>query len=519
MRGIRIGLAIAFLAVIAIGGYALLVKEAQSLPSEDQEIAWIHTATSGAVWERFVGGIQRFEESVEGRALGVKVNYDRAFLDQTAATPEVVVGRRGLGTLSGRLHVRWYKLTSARDTAYWVQQLAERKKPPLAIVGGGSSDRARDLARELHLAEREFGPRTPILLITTATADRVYLGDERVEGHELTQIYAGRSFRCCFTNGQMADALTSFLLSQPELRPHGSEALLLGGVGAAAGGQGCAAAAAFVLATPAPVFTLEWLDDPYSLDLAEQVRAALRERLPCRIVNHRVPYSTGDYYWPNVPESAAVTELARELTGFPLQRPLLVLPAGDKPVRRLLRALAAAAPVEVRDAVAVTGDSINLDVIFRDRATSWNVQELPIPLVLFAHEDPVDWMPVALESMPDAGAKCSATHDLLLNAQIARLLIDGAWTKSQLVEGPDELRERLRRLEPAFFDDLGNRLKASGAYVVCLRPSLEQGHVQPRGTISVWLGRAEGRAGERHWSWQRQKQWQVNYGALNDSGR
>jgi hypothetical protein len=501
MRGIRIAILVLLAAGLALAGYALVMKESRPLPEGDQEIAWIHAATSGLIWERFVGGIQRFEASAEGQAVGVQVDYDRAFLDQTAATPEVVIGCRGS---TGRLHIRWYKLTSTTDNAYWARHLAERELPPLAIIGGGSSDRARDLARELHVTERRYGSRTPILLITTATADRVFLGDERVEGHELTQIYAGRSFRYCFTNSQMADALTDFVLTQPDLRPHGAE-------GPGAG-------------TPAPVFTLEWKDDPYSLDLAEHFRADLRERLPCRIVNHRVPYSTGDYYRPNVPESAAVSELARELTQSPGQRPLLVLPAGDKQIRRVLRALTAAVPLEVRNAVAVTGDSMNLDVIFRDRATSWNIQEMPIPLVLFAHEDPVDWKsppssPGALTPTPLAGegGGGGATHDLLLNAKIARLLVEAAWIKNsstagELVDSADKLCDRLQQLEPAFFGPGGNRLTASGAYVVCLRPQIEQGRVLPTGTISVWLGRAEGVGPQRHWSWQRQKHWQVDYG-------
>src|SRR5262249_3976574 len=118
-----------------------------------------------------------------------------------------------------------------------------------------------------------------------------------------------------------------------------------------------------------------------------------------------------------------------------------------------------------------------------------------------------------------AWAGCSATHDLLLNAKIARLLVEAAWSAGHLVTSSDELRERLRQLEPQFFDDNGNRLGASGAYVVCLRPLIADGRVLPIGTISVWLGRAEGTAGGRQWHWQRQKQWRVDYGDSFDAGR
>src|SRR5262249_59500882 len=93
----------------------------------DQEVAWIHGATSGASWERFVAGVHRACRDWPR----LRVDDRRAFLDQTTAVPEVVLSVDGT---DARLHIRWYKLTSETDSAYWVRHLAKRDPPPLAFI-------------------------------------------------------------------------------------------------------------------------------------------------------------------------------------------------------------------------------------------------------------------------------------------------------------------------------------------------------------------------------------------------
>src|SRR6476469_8807976 len=87
------------------------------VPPGDQEVAWIHAATSGASWERFVAGVHRCRHDWPR----LQVDDSRAFLDQTTAVPEVVLGVDGS---PGRLHIRWYKLTSTTDERLWVTRLA-----------------------------------------------------------------------------------------------------------------------------------------------------------------------------------------------------------------------------------------------------------------------------------------------------------------------------------------------------------------------------------------------------------
>src|SRR3954471_24657238 len=91
------------------------------VPDGDQEVAWIHAATSGASWERFVAGVHRCRHDWPR----LQVDESRAFLDQTTAVPEVVLGVDGS---PGRLYIRWYKLTSTTDERLWVTRLATRER-------------------------------------------------------------------------------------------------------------------------------------------------------------------------------------------------------------------------------------------------------------------------------------------------------------------------------------------------------------------------------------------------------
>src|SRR5262245_2021411 len=108
------------------------------VPPGDQEIVWLNAATSGVAWERFVPAIRQVQSATPDLSL----DDAGAVPEQTAAVPEVALTRRGG---KARLWVRWYKLTGQTKIPDWVEALARRDPPPLAIIGGGSSDRARDL--------------------------------------------------------------------------------------------------------------------------------------------------------------------------------------------------------------------------------------------------------------------------------------------------------------------------------------------------------------------------------------
>src|SRR5262249_54298134 len=146
------------------------------VPRGDQEVVWLNAATSAVAWERFVAAIRRVQ--LEQSDAGWQIDDTHAFPRETTAVPEVALFQ---GTGKARLWCRWYKLTGDLKIPDWVEALTHRQPPPLAIIGGSSSDRARDLALALQQAGQRMDPSaTPLLLITTATVDEVALPDNPV---------------------------------------------------------------------------------------------------------------------------------------------------------------------------------------------------------------------------------------------------------------------------------------------------------------------------------------------------
>lgn len=459
---------------------------ARDLPAGHQEIAFISPATSPSNWERLVAGVHR----VKNEFPGLIVEEENAFPDQTAAVPEI--GLRFAGS-DARLWIRWYKMTSETGIERWIKVLARRPTPPLAVMGGGSSDRARDLASALAAELSWLGP-PPLLLLTTATANGVILNDQLPVPQPLMQIYPGRTFRCCFNNRQMADAIRDFVWSQPDLRPFGRPTLLLPSVAAGTDSWSCAGwLVAGASLQPATIHVLQWDDDPYSVDLSQQFRAVFRrfesESGDTNIFN--VPYSIGGYYTPNSWEARGIRTFLSVMDNSPDQRHLLVLPAVDKPARRILHGLTVVAPLAVRNLVAVSGDSISLNTIYRDRHIAWNIQDMPVPLVFFAHQNPAAWGAVPADQ-PSSSRTPSSTDEALLNADIVGLLVEAGFgvmpgsapADPHLLQNADELGKRLLARQPKYFEDDGDRAGGSGEHIVCLRPLFDDnGRVKPEARI------------------------------------
>lgn len=452
------------------------------VPDGDRELAWLHTTTNTSNWERFVYGVVRAQRFVPG----LTVDDSHAFRVSSTAVPELVLSLAGQ---PGRIRIRWYKLSSDANVDYWVQTLARRDPAPLAVIGGGSTDRAVDLARAMNRREQWHGGR-PLLLLTQATADR--LGDApELNGAEpggpgLLGLYPGRSYRFCFTNRQMADAVLDFVWQNPELRPisFADVAPLAVCSGLAAGG---------VKHSRPKVFAVEWEDDPFSVDLNAQFRDALCVKLrpgnngmdgglPIRFWQRSVYYSVGGQIRPNRYEATVGGQLLQEYRSLPPERSLLVLPAVTTPARRLLRGLADVEPTLGERLVAVSGDGVSLDSVYRDGLYAWPVQSLSVPLVFFTHNNPVAWdepsesadLPTEYVLEPPNG-----TEDVLLYAELTRIVTRAAYgiavdnptaSPAGLVANPEELAVRFATLCPTFFDERGNRVGGTGEYVVVVRP-------------------------------------------------
>ena len=471
--------------------------EPLAVPDGDRELAWLNTTTSWTSWERFVAGVVRAGQSIPG----VQVDDTGAFRESTTEVPEVVVSMAGR---PGRVRVRWYKLSSEATAGHWIDALAERTPAPLAVIGGGSTDRAVELATALNARDTWAGDR-PLLFLTTATADES-------GGKDLLDLYPGRTFRFCFTNRQMAEAVLGFVLKNPELRARSltDDALAAVASGLALGRP---------TMSPSRVFAVEWLDDPYSTDLHWQFKSLLNSRSeaggePVRVSSWAIPYSVGGLNRPNEYEARVAESILEMYRSLPPQRTLLIVPAVTAPARRLLATLSAAAPELGERMVAVTGDGISLNSVYRDGEYAWPVQSIPVPLVFFAHNNPVAWdEPGAGPAPRYALPPPTGTDEVLLFADLARLVFGAAFGRPDapgLARSADELDARLRANCPDFFDDRGNRIAGTGEYVVVVRPDCHRGpptpSADPRAVLDVWR-----RTDERKWALVRRvdiDQWQ-----------
>src|SRR5262245_41300614 len=490
------------LAVVKYRASASSIR-AVEVPPGDQEIAWFHTATSTNTWERFVTGIHQ----LVGKDDQWVVNDRDAYRDRTTEAPQVVIGRKGV---AHKLHIRWYKQSSVAKVGDWVSALAERDPPPLAVMGGGSSDRALELIRALEAQTNWKGPR-PLLLITTATANRVIVTDKGNEKFDLMHLYSDRrTFRFCFTNKQMANAVLDFVWWKPELRPYRSPPQPFGVVG------GGPAAVALYDFHPC-VSALEWSDDPYSVDLVEQLKLVLsssddpaseppawhRYGTPRpEVQKEAIASSVGGFLRPNRWEATAVDRLLSEPPPLPLQRSLprdpheraiLVLSSIPAPARRLLSSLTGAVPGLGRNLVAVAGDGISFNHVYRDADLLWDIHQVPVPLVFFAHQNPVEWDEDDPPKAKDPLRRPNGTDDVLHFTDVVRIVSAAAFdvdsTDVQTLTGSaDVLKERLVRT--GYFDADGNRKGGSGEYVVYLRPDFsaeEQSGTRPTpATLEVW---------------------------------
>jgi hypothetical protein len=286
----------------------------------------------------------------------------------------------------------------------------------------------------------------------------------------------------------MARAVTKFVLTQPELRPD-----------------------------PGPSYAAMWEDDAYSKDLTGRFLEAL-QRVPAGggrasplPIWESIDYSVGGFDQPNRWEAPAIERLMKaKLDKYPDQRrSLLVLAApGSQPARRFLRGLVRAAPAEARRFVAVTGDALSFNTVYRDRNDLWPIQDLPCDLVFFCHRNPVDDAAGFLREDAQSAriaAPATGTEDLLLYMDIVQTLVQAANQDQALPATGDELGERLHRARwhdghvtfgndgAGLFDADGNRRSATGEHVVWLRPLVQGQRVQPQATIKVyeWLGTAE----------------------------
>jgi len=327
----------------------------------------------------------------------------------------------------------------------------------------------------------------------------------------------------------MAEAIWDFVATQQDLRPFTQPISLMSpGTASAAVAQasaghlwGCVPLLLLESGQTQPYMfhIVEWQDDPYSRDLARQFSKIFSnpDEFPVPPNNFYVPYSVGPYMKPNPREALVVQALIRMMPRLSDERILLILPAVDRPVRRFLRSLAVAAPREIGSVVAVTGDSVAFNTLYKDRAF-WNIQDLPVPIVVFCHHNPVAWEGAG--PIVDAEATrrfVSGTDDELLNADIVETLVEAAFglaktasarPAAKLLADANLLNDTIKRRRADYFGPDGNRRGGVAEYLATLRPVVRSGRVQPWARLEVWT---RSRAGEDRF-WDRVKKIKLSYG-------
>lgn len=512
-----------------LGQPALDVK---TTPHGQQEIAWLMPATSGGNWERLVAAAIHLRDqwpTLYPDAPRLQASFENAFPNLTAEVPEFALYFEGRE--SDKVWLRWYKLSSNLAAETWIAKLAQRSVAPLAIIGGDTSDRALIMARTLRDHDKSWRGPPPLFLLTTATADRYFPAEIREADltldswPKLMDVYKGRSFRFSFTNSLMARTVVDFVSTHPDVWSHDQRDWgVFAGAAASSNAWSCLGTlSARRYLNPVFLYTLAWRDDRYSLDLADRFSRVFADRYFEKREDlarqnrdkNNIPYGVGDYFQPNPREAAAAAFFLQQ--NRQAQNTLLVLPTGTQKARRFLRTLCRMAPRQMENVVVVSGDSIDFNNVYRDRDLAWNILDMPVPLVFFAHRNPVDRtggfhpqpaLPTGKDQASGTVSCQSGTQDLLLNSDMLTAMILALFQKDRLVADADEFRDSLRRTEwragrvsqgqldhentePAnsvslLFDADGNRNEGTGEHIVWLKPLISGGETKTQATISVW---------------------------------
>jgi hypothetical protein len=498
------------------------LNESQVKPLEegDQEIAFIEPATSTDDWGRLITAVQLLEHNwtkVNPTLPSLKVSLDGAFPPLSAAVPEIVFS---FGNTGSKLRLRWYKISGEHDAPSWVQKLHDRNPQPLAVIGGATSDRAIKLAYALRNIYDGRAPKVepnmsaPVYVITTATAE-----DTRSK-KPVMGVYKNRTFRFSFTNQTMVESLLQFVDRRQITLERGWARNLWVHKGADA--EMLTAAAAGTLGSPRlqpyTMYAFSWLDERYSLDMADSFQRHFKSRYPLGEFHPAAPITSGigGFNQPAPEEQITVDTFLAHPTK---PHSFLALPTQTVRMRRFLINLRQRSEQAARNLVVLNGDAISFHTIYRDRDVMWNILDLPYSLVFFSHRNPVDASAGFREEKDLANhkngafppASTSGTHDLLLYQDIFEALLYAIHDGSNLLCDPQAVRTRLRSTSWRYdskgleqprvgntlihtnngksrllFDPDGDRQRHTGEHIVWLKPNFTGDIVDLRSKLSVW---------------------------------
>lgn len=504
-----------------LSGISQAQARPESVPRGDIEVAWLHTTTSAPAWNRLVSAAEHLAVVTPGLA----VDTSRARPGRTTETAQMTLSGAGM---PGRVRIRWYKISGAFSYEDWLAALHKRDPAPVAVVGGGTSDRAAELVSVLKklTARRDWKGPPPLALITTATSMKFSDRSERRGDTQLSQtelddqkalreIYPA-TFRYCYHNEHVINALVSFVADLPEVAA-GMDLCRLQAVLSRVPSFGFDPFSV-PMAIPAypRAFRIRWDDDIFSQDLAGRFASRLGladgdtrdPDNPLRLSGVpliksvdacQMPHSIGTFGNASREEVNNLEETIRQIPTTPGVRSVLFIPTSANPARRVLRAITGKSPLIGRNLIAVTGDAIFFDTLSRFGETQWNIRDIPIPLVTFAHQNPAD-----PRDRGPGDLNPPATDEVLLFEDILRSVVEGcAMPADRPDDDPGEMPDaaalagRLQaRTKTPTFDAVGDRQKG-GEFVVMLRPQFDAtgdggATIRSQPSIVIWQ-RVEGR--------------------------
>jgi len=498
-------------------------SQVKPLEETDQEIALIEPATSIDDWGRIVTALKLLEldwPKINPHLPALRVNLDEAFPKLSADVPEIVLSMKvGPGH---RLRLRWYKISGEHDSASWVRKLHARNRPPLAIVGGATSDRAVRLASALNALHPEPTSPAPVFLITTATAEKTS------ENAPLISVYPDRSFRYSFKNKRMVESLLKFVQQTPNVWLHktpDSRHLALAVASMAGVGECWQTSVVFdqyPALQPYSITRVVWEDERYSQDLAELFAEQFALRFPggTNYDAGRISYAIGDFFQPAPLEQALVETFITDRSPIG-PHSLLVLPTQTIRMRRFLINVRERSPLDARNLVILNGDAISFNSVYRDRDIVWNILNLPYSVVFFSHRNPIDrdagFTAKVEQELPNdvfPQRTTTGTSEILLYRDVFESFLYAAFDGGDLLGDSLEVRLRLRATawdhprgaranteraricntrvhkfdaEPRrFFSINGDRRSHTGEHIVWVRPTFVDDVVLSTSTISVW---------------------------------
>ncbi len=199
-----------------------------------------------------------------------------------------------------------------------VRRLADQKPPPIAVVGSTTTVLTVALAEPL----RDEADAGPVLLIPWATAVMVQRsntdkGETRPDLVPLMELDPGRTFRFCPNNRRLADSVVDCLIHRDEGR------------------------------LPSRVFLVVDPFDPYSDDLADCFRRAIRGRKPdVEIVERADAVDLPGFARPldaspepSATEVGLADSIVSSIDPAGARTTWVVLPLQDQPARRMITAL------------------------------------------------------------------------------------------------------------------------------------------------------------------------------------